>query len=87
MSKRILAFNFVYYGVTFLFVKLGRDDPSSSLGYGYFILWFWIFAGIALIVMLRTRVLQPKTVADKIGIFTATPFLCIMAVQLFFSLR
>jgi hypothetical protein len=87
MSKKIIAFNLVYYAVTLFFVRLGQNDPSSSLGYGYFILWFWIFAGIALIVMLRTKVLQPKTIADRIGILTATPVPTIIAVQSLFSLQ
>jgi hypothetical protein len=33
---------------------LGMDDPSGSLGYGYFIIIFWIIAAALLVFLLVT---------------------------------
>jgi hypothetical protein len=86
MSKRILIFNVIYYAVTLFFIILGRDDPSSSLGYGFFIIGFWIIAAIALAFFLIKKTIWPKSFLDKIGIFTATPILSIVAVSLILTL-
>lgn len=82
MGQRILIFNVIYYGVTLLLVKLGHDDASSSLGYGFLIVGFWIIAAVVLIFFLIRKTFQPKSVLEKIGIFTATPILSIVAVWL-----
>lgn len=87
MGKRILIFNIIYYAITLLFIKLGRDDASSSLGYGFFIIGFWVITAIVLVFFLIRRVLQPKSVLEKIGIFTATPVLSIIAVWLILTLK
>ena len=71
----------------FVFIKIGRDDPSSSLGYGYFIIGFWIIAAIVLILLLIKKVIHPKSILEKIGIFTATPILSIAVVWLILSFR
>ncbi|HRF35560.1 MAG TPA: hypothetical protein PLM56_18800 [Cyclobacteriaceae bacterium] len=80
MGKRILIFNIIYYAVTLFFIKLGRDDASSSLGYGFFIIGFWVIAAITLIFFLIKRVIQPNSIIEKIGIFTATPVLSIVVI-------
>lgn len=86
MSKRILIFNIVYYAITLSFVFLGREDPSSSLGYGYFIIVFWVIAGIALFLFLLKKFIWPKSFFDKVGLFTATPILSMVAVFLILTL-
>lgn len=87
VNKRILIFNIIYYAVTLFFIKLGRDDASSSLGYGFFIIGFWVIAAIVLAFFLIKRTIQPKSLLDKIGIFTATPVLSIVAIWLILSLQ
>ena len=85
MGKRIIIFNLVYYAVILLFVKLGRDDASSSLGYGFFIISFWIVAAVVLIFFLVRKIIDPNTVWERIGIITATPVLSIITVWLILS--
>lgn len=87
MGKRILIFNIIYYAITLLFVKLGREDASSSLGYGFFIIGFWVVAAVILVFFLIRKILRPKSVLEKIGIFTATPVLSIVAVWLILTLK
>ncbi len=73
MNKRILLFNAIYYAITLWFIFLGRQDASSSLGYGFFILIFWIAAGTTLLYLLIRRKLEANSILDKIGVITATP--------------
>jgi len=87
MNKGIFVFNIIYYAVIFIFIKKGRDDPSSSLGYGYFILIFWLVAAVVLILLLIKKIIRPKSVLDKIGIFTATPILSIAFVTIMSSFK
>jgi hypothetical protein len=87
MGKRILIFNVIYYAVTLYFIKLGRDDASASLGYGYFIMGFWIVAAVVLVLLLITKLIRPKSILEKIGIFTATPVLMLTAIWLMVSFR
>ncbi len=82
MNKRLLLFNIIFYAITFTFYYQGKQDPSSSLGYGFFIMFFWGIALVTLIVLLVKKIIQPKTILDKIGIITATPILCVVAVGL-----
>ena len=82
MNKRLLLFNIIFYAITLTFYYQGKQDPSSSLGYGFFILGFWAVALLTLVILLTKKVIQPKTIVDKIGIVTATPTLCVVAVGL-----
>jgi hypothetical protein len=82
MNYRIIIFNLVYYSVIFLLYLQGKQDPSSSLGYGFLILGFFVAALITLLVLMVKKTIVPKTILDKIGIFTATPILCLVAVAL-----
>ena len=82
MNKRLLLFNVIFYAITLIFYYQGKQDPSSSLGYGFFIVGFWAVALVALIIFLAKKVIQPKTILDKIGIVTATPILCFVTVGL-----
>ncbi|MBN8861706.1 MAG: hypothetical protein J0H29_25205 [Sphingobacteriales bacterium] len=83
MNKLIIVFNIIYYVIIFILIKLGRDDSSSSLGYGIFIIIFWSIAGGVLIFLLTKKIIRPKSLLDKIGIFTATPLLTIVFVMFF----
>lgn len=85
MSKRIIAFNIIYYAVIFALVMLGQKDPSSSLGYGYFIMIFWIISAVVLLFLLKKRIIQPRSVLDWIGVVAATPLLCIVIVMIILS--
>ncbi|MDH7459700.1 hypothetical protein QEG73_00375 [Chitinophagaceae bacterium 26-R-25] len=82
MNKRLLLFNIIFYAITLTFYYKGKQDPSSSLGYGFIIIGFWGIALVALIFLLTKKVIQPKTILDKISIVTATPLLCVVAVGL-----
>jgi hypothetical protein len=87
MSKRIILFNTIYYAITIGFIKLGRDDPSSSLGYGYFIIIFWIIAAALLVFLLVKKIIYPKSIFEKIGVFTATPLVSIMGFMIIMSFK
>ncbi|RXK80482.1 hypothetical protein [Filimonas effusa] len=63
------------------------DDPGSSLGYGYFTLIFWIVAAVILILLLIKKIIYPQSVPDKIGVFTATPVLCIVFITVMLSFK
>jgi len=82
MNGKIIVFNFIFYLITLLFYYQGKQDPSSSLGYGFFIFGFWGVSIVTLIILLAKKVIQPKTILDKIGVVTATPVLCLLAVGL-----
>jgi hypothetical protein len=86
MNQRIILFNVLYYLITLVLIGKGRIDPSSSLGYGFLIIIFWVIAGVALAALLITRVINPKSIVDKIGIFTATPILTLVVVSLLVGL-
>jgi uncharacterized membrane protein YedE/YeeE len=87
MNKNIVLFNVIFYAVTLFFFQLGRNDPSSSLGYGFFIFFFWILSAIVLVFFLVRRTIWPESLLDAIGIFTATPVLCILIIRLILSLN
>jgi uncharacterized membrane protein YobD (UPF0266 family) len=74
MGKKILIFNIIYYMIILALVLMGRRDPSSSLGYGFFIVGFWVIAAIVLMTFLRSSFIRPKSILQKIGVFTATPY-------------
>lgn len=78
MNTKIILFNVIYYSGFLFLIKLGRDDPSSSLGYGYFIVAFWIISIIVLAVLLLKQIVLFDTVLNKIGILTATPILSLL---------
>ena len=75
MGKRILLFNIVYYAVLLIFVQLSREHPSESLGYVFFVVAFWVVAGIVLAFFLRRRIIWPQTFLQGLGVFAATPIL------------
>lgn len=82
MNLKILIFNLAYYLIVVILYLQGKQDPSSSLGYGFLILGFWAVASIVLVVLIMKKIIVPKTLLDKIGIFTATPIVCLLAVAL-----
>ncbi len=79
MDKKIVFFNIIYYIIIVVLIKQGRDDPSSSLGYGYFMAIFMGITLLVLVVLLVRKVIRPKSLLDKIGVFTLTPILSIAA--------
>src|SRR5437870_5797063 len=87
MNKKIILFNIVYYVVVIGLILLGRVDPSSSLGYGYFIIIFCAIAALALFYLLFKKIILPKSLVDKIGVFTATPILSIFVIAAIGSLK
>jgi hypothetical protein len=87
MGKRILVFNIVYYAVTLYLVNLGREDASASLGYGFFIVGFWIIAAIVLVFFRVKKFILPKSILERIGVFTATPVLSFAAIGLMISVQ
>lgn len=84
MSKKIILFNVIYYFLTVILILLGRNDPGSSLGYGYFIIVLWIIAGALLAILLFKKTIRPRSIADKMGVFLATPVLSIVCFSIFF---
>jgi heme exporter protein D len=87
MNKGLILFNIIFYAITLTLYYQGKQDPSSSLEYAFFIIGFWVVALVTLLILLAKKILQPKTILDKIGIVTATPILCLIAVQLFIALK
>lgn len=87
MGQKILVFNIIYYAITLLLVSLGRDDASSSLGYGFFIVGFWVISAVVLMFFLIRKSFYPTSFLEKIGIFTATPVLSIVAVWLILTFK
>jgi hypothetical protein len=86
MNARIIFFNICYYLITIGFIVASQRDPSSSLGYGFLIIGFWAVAGVLLAVLWLTRAIRPRSVADKIGIFTATPVLTMVVIFIILGL-
>lgn len=78
LQKKILSFNIFYYCVTLILFIAGRNDPSSSLGYMIFVGIFWLMTGVMLIYLLIAKIIQPYSLSDWIGIFAATPILCVL---------
>jgi hypothetical protein len=62
-------------------------QASSSLGYGFFIVGFWVIAAIVLMTFLRSSFIRPKSILQKIGVFTATPILSIVGVFAILSFK
>ncbi|MBL7846264.1 MAG: hypothetical protein JNL40_02255 [Cyclobacteriaceae bacterium] len=73
VNHRLIAFNVVYYLTTLTFYFQGLSDPSSSLGYGFFILGFWVLSLIVLVLLVVRSKILVNNVWDKIGIILATP--------------
>ena len=82
MNLNLLFFNIAYYFITFLLYQRIQQDPSSSLGVAFFGLFFWIVAGILLMVLYRKRVIKVETFLDRIGMFTVTPILTFIVIQI-----
>ena len=83
MNLNLLFYNIAYYFVTILLFQQARQDPSSSLSVAFLVLAFWIVAGIALFVLYKRRVIKVETWVDRIAMFTATPVLTFVVIQLF----
>jgi hypothetical protein len=83
MKFRSLIFLVVYYVIIFLLILAGKHDPGSSLGYGYMIIAWAIFALIIQGVLIFKKFLIAKTPFDIIAILLASPIgLIILAVIL-----
>lgn len=78
MNTPLLLFNIVLYVVVLSLYGQARQDPSSSLGVGFALVFVFIVFPIMQIVLWRTKVLKVKSVADKIAMVTATPLLPIV---------
>jgi hypothetical protein len=87
MNRRLLYFNGVFYLTTIWLIIQGINDSSSSLGYGMFILGFWIISIVALIWLILRRNIRISSTRDKIGVFTATPIISIIVLSAMFYLR
>jgi hypothetical protein len=79
MKINIIVFNIIFYFVTLFIFMMAKEDPSSSLGYGISIVIFWVGSLVTLLILLARKLIVPQSFPDKIGIFTATPILCILA--------
>ena len=87
MNRRLIYFNGVFYLVTIWLIIQGIIDSSSSLGYGMFILGFWIISIVALIWMIVRGNIRVSATLDKIGVFTATPIVSLVVLSVMFYLR
>jgi hypothetical protein len=87
MGKRILVFNIFYYAIVLFLIKQGRDDPSASLGYGIFIVFFWGIAAVVLAVFLSTRLIIPRSKLDHFGVFTSTPIISLVIISAIATLQ
>jgi hypothetical protein len=86
MNSRLIKFNLIYYLTTLAFYFQGRLDPSSSLGYGFYIFGFWILSLIVLIVLIIRDKILVNNVWDKIGVLLATPILFLVIIAVGFAI-
>ena len=82
-----MLFLSIFNGMTLWLFWLGWVDPSSSLGYGMFILGFWVLAALAMVVLISKKYLRIHSFLDKIGIFLSTPILYLSAIWISFGLN
>ena len=80
MNSRLIIFNVFYYLTTLTFYYQGYSTTTSSLGYGFYILGFWIISGIALTVLVIRNKIPIKKTVDKVGLFLATPIIFLMII-------
>ena len=80
IEMNLLVFNIVFYLVTLLSYEVAIKDSGASLGVGFFLLAFWLLSLIVLVVLLRRKLIIIRSFLDKIGLFTATPVPCLLAV-------
>lgn len=80
MNSRLILFNIVYYLVTLMLFFQGRSNPSSSLGYGFYILGFWIISGIILAFLVVRKKIIINRLGDKVGLFLATPVIFLLTI-------
>ena len=81
MNLNLLFFNIGYSFITFLLYQQTQQDPSTSLGVAFFAVFFWIVAGILLLVLYRKHVIKVETFLDKLGMVTATPIVTFILIQ------
>lgn len=86
MNSRLIKFNLVYYLTTLTFYFQGRLDPSSSLGYGFYVLGFWMLSLIVLIILITRGKISVNNIWDKIGVLLATPILFLGVITVGFAL-
>ena len=86
MNTRLIKFNVFYYLVTLTFFYQGYSDPSSSLGFGFYILGFWIISGVVLAVLVIRKQITIKRNWDKVGLFLATPFIFLLTIGIRLSM-
>ncbi len=87
MSKGVIVFNVIYYFITIVLIMQGRKDQSVSLGYGILLIGFWIVAIVILFFLLAKKIMYPRSILDKIGVFTATPLIPIGFIVFFLSFK
>ena len=63
----------MYHLVFVLLILGGKADPSSSLGYGFIIIFWCILALIVQAVLLYKKVLIAKNATDTIALVIASP--------------
>jgi hypothetical protein len=80
MNSRLVIFNLLYYLGTLTLYFQGRFDPSSSLGYGFYILGFWIISGIILVFLVVRKKIVINRLGDKVGLFLATPVIFLLTI-------
>ena len=78
MNTPLLVFNIVFYGILLILYGQARQDPSSSLGVGFFALFIFALFPILQILLWRTKIIKVTSILDKIGMITATPVLPIL---------
>ena len=82
MDKKLIVFNIIHYSATgFLLIK-GVEDPSASLGYGFFLVALWIIEMVILGTMLWKNEIKANTLPDKIGVFMVTPVPVVVGIYL-----
>lgn len=86
MNSRLIHFNLGYYLVTLILFFQGRSDHSSSLGYGFYILGFWIISGVILVFLVVRKKIIVKGFGDKMGLFIATPVIFLVTIGVGFSM-
>jgi hypothetical protein len=62
------------------FFYQGYSDPSSSLGYGFYIVGFWIISAMVLVILIIRNKLSINGFANKAGLFLATPIIFLLII-------
>jgi hypothetical protein len=78
MNIPLLILNIVFYVILLVLYGETQRDPSSSLGIGFAFMFIFIFFPVIQFILWRVKIIRVRTIADKVGMITATPLIPIV---------